>query len=194
MEAKEFFPNVRRELEIMDYHVLKSSGGERRVKANLRVPIAGGRPVSGMPEWTLEARESVIKDRGIHRKVVCELEIEGVTVEFFNSPEVKRRTLLINGSTLKQFSIERVGKDNKADVFLNMVLYAPASKEIADWFYEHLHGYCYAEFDATQAAFSYDGEDQPKEDSQLELPTGDQAPAETDASKPPAKKSAKKKK
>lgn len=194
MEAKEFFPNVRRELEIMDYHVLKSSGGERRIKANLRIPIAGGRPVAGMPEWTLEARESVIKDRGIHRKVVCELEIEGVTVEFFNSPDVKRRTQLINGATLKQFSIERIGKDNKADVFLNLVLYAPASKEIADWFYEHLHGSCFVEFDATQASFSYDGEEKPKDDSQLELPTGDESAAEPERPKPSAKKKAAKKK
>ena len=172
MEATEFFAKVRREVDIQDFHVLRSTGSERRAKINVRMPLGGSQSIVGVPGWVLTARESVMQDRGLHRKVICDLEIEGVTVEFFTTPEAKRRTQILNGATLKQFSVERVGKDEKAEVFLNAICYTPCSEEIVVWLYSHLHESAFVEFDSTQAAFSYDGEksEDEEDDDQPELP------------------------
>jgi hypothetical protein len=174
MEAKDFFPKVRRELDIQDFHVLRSTGSERRVKVNMRMPIGGQQSIIGVPEEVLNARESVMKDRGVQRKVIFELEIEGAAMEFFTTPEAKRRTQMFTGTTLKQFSVERVGKDEKAAVYLNFIAYSPCSEESVVWLYQHLHDSSFAEFDATQATFTYDGEDKEDEDDgQTELPLSD---------------------
>ena len=48
-----FFEKSRREMEIGDFHSLKSRGGERRVKANMRIPLSN-RSTAGIPEWILD--------------------------------------------------------------------------------------------------------------------------------------------
>lgn len=179
MEANEFFKGVRRELQINDFHVLRSTGSERRIKINMRMPLGGGRPVIGLPEWVLDARENVTKDGSPHRKVICEVDIEGVTTEFFTTPESKRRTQVLNGCLVKQFAVERVGKDEKTEVYLNFVGYAPCSEEIVLWMYKHLHESTFAQFDATQASFLYAGEGSDSDADQEELPlVGDEFDAD----------------
>jgi hypothetical protein len=174
MEANEFFKGVRREVEISDFHVLRSTGSERRVKVNMRMPLGGQQSIIGVPEEVLTARESVMKDRGVQRKVIFELEIEGASVEFFTTPEVKRRTQLFTGTTLKQFSVERVGKDEKSAVYLSFIAYSPCSEESVVWLYKYLHDSSFVEFDATQAEFSYGGEaTDDEEDGQESLPLAD---------------------
>lgn len=173
MENNEFFPKVRRELEIMDFHVLRSSGSERRAKTSVRMPLGGNHSIVGVPEVVLAARESVMKDRGIQRKIIFELEIEGETVTFFSTGEVKGKQQTFSGATLKQFSVERVGKDDKAHVYLNFIVYAPTSVEQVSWLYKMLHETTFSEFDSTQAKFSYDEKaDEEEDDGQEELPLG----------------------
>lgn len=180
METADFFPKVRRELEIMDFHVLRSTGSERRAKTSVRMPLGGSQSVIGVPDVILSAREAVMKDRGIQKKIIFELEIEGETVTFFSTGEVKGKQQSFAGATLKQFSVERVGKDEKALVFLNFIIYSPTSVEQVSWLYKMLHETTFAEFDSTQAKFNYDKnadeEDENEDDGQEELPLDGKGP------------------
>lgn len=181
MEAKKFFPEARRAVSIMDFHVLKSSGKELRAKITVRMKIGGGIPMQGVPEWVLEGYQAVVKDKAVHRKILCELEIDGVAVDTFTTPDSKRRTQFWPGCDLKQFSIERIGKDENAGVYLNFVVYTKyvisvePDKDMVIWLVKHMHeDSCFA-FDATQASFLYPGEEKEKgdDDGQENLPLGD---------------------
>lgn len=180
MEMNEFFKDVRREVYISDFHCLETSGSERRVKINCRMPIGASLSVLGLPEWVLNARELVIAEKAIQRKVICDVEIDGIAVEWFTTPEVKKRTQIFNGAKLKQFFIERTGKDEKSDVYLNFFVYAPSTEEMVIWLYRHRSASSFAQFDITQASFSYEGEDPDEsegENQQLPL-VGDDFDAE----------------
>lgn len=171
MEAKQFFPEVRRAVSIMDFHVLKSSGKELRIKVTTRMKIGGGIPMQSVPEWVLEGYQAVVKDKAVHRKILCELEIDGVAIDTFTTPDVKRKTQSWLGCDIKQFTIERIGKDEKAGVYLGFVIYTKyvisqdSDKDLLIWLAKHMHEDSYFSFDATQASFQYPGEEAEKGDN-----------------------------
>jgi len=162
--AVEFFTDSRRETELGDFHSLKTTGNERRVKVAIRLPLSN-RSMVGIPEWISQGHELVVKDNSFYTKTLCkDVRMEGMSVDFFTTDSVKRKMRTLNGCTLYKFSVERIGKEDKAQTYLNFVLYAPCSLEIMQFFYEMQGGTVYAEFDATQAAFSYDAKDEDDEE------------------------------
>lgn len=173
-----FFKN-RREMEIGDFHSLKSRGGERRVKVPVRVPMSN-RPNKGTPEWILDGYQFVVKDDSPYNKTACkDVKFEGMSVSFFTSEDNQRKMAGVGGlnaCTMDRFAIERVGDSEKAEVFLSFVIYAPCSKDIIVWMYDHQGASVFVEFDTTQATLAYDGEeedDEDEDDDQADLPLGE---------------------
>lgn len=159
----EFFRNSRREAELGDFHSLRSTGNERRIKSAMRLPLSN-RPMINLPEWIVQGHELVVKDGGFFTKAACkDVRMEGMTVDFFTTDSVKRKMRTLNGCTLDKFSVERVGKDDKAQTYLNFTCYTPCCLEIMQFFYEMQGSTVFSEFDTTQAAFTYKGEsDEPE--------------------------------
>jgi len=157
----------RRELEFGDFNSLRTNGNERRVKIQMRIPISNHSMV-GMPSWVSQGHEIVVKDKSFYTKAICkDVRMEGMSIEFFSTDTVKRKMRTLNGVTMDKFSVERVGKDDKAQTYLNFIIYCPCSLEIIQWCYETQGATVFAEFDTTQAEFSYKEEE---EDGQEDLP------------------------
>jgi hypothetical protein len=170
------FFTARREMEIGDFHSLKSRGGERRVKVPVRIPMSN-RPTKGIPSWIVDGYSFVVKDESPYTTMQCKkVELEGMSVSFFTSEDSVRKMTGVgglNGCTMNRFVVERVGEGEKAEVFVNFVIYAPCSKEIVVWMYEQQGGSVFVDFDATQATLSYGGEedeDEDEDDGQESLP------------------------
>ena len=158
-----FFNNKRPEIEVGDFHILQSTGQEKRIKLQLRIPISN-RPLTGIPDWIQDGYQFVVKDGSVYRKSITDgVRLEGITVTFFATDKAKQKSILLAGSTMDRFSVEKIGKDDKAMVFLNFVLYAPCTRIIASWAYEQTGTTMFAEFDSTQASFSYSGESEEEE-------------------------------
>jgi hypothetical protein len=172
------FFKTRREMEVGDFHSLKSRGGERRVKAAVKIPMSN-RPNKGTPAWILDGYQFVVKDDSPYNKMVCkDVKYEGMSVSFFTSEDGVRKMAGVGGldsCTMDRFVVERVGDSEKALVFLSFVIYAPCGKDIIGWFYDHQGGTVYAEFDTTQATLSYGGEEdeEDEDDGQEDLPLSD---------------------
>lgn len=168
------FFNARREMEIGDFHSLKTRGGERRVKVKISIPLSN-RSTIGIPEWVLDGYTFVVKDESPYDKTSCKgVKFEGMSVSFFTTDEAKRKMSGVgglNGCTMDKFIIERIGEAEKAEVYISFVIYAPCSKDIIGFFYDHQGATIYSEFDATQATFSYDGE-KDDEDEDGDAPVG----------------------
>lgn len=195
------FYEGRRELEFGDFVSLKTTGNERRVKINMRIPISNHSMV-GMPSWVSQGHEVVVRDKSFYTKAICkDVRMEGMSIDFFSTDTVKRKLRTLNGATMDKFSVERVGKDDKCQTFLNMVVYAPCSLEIIQWCYETQGATVFAEFDTTQAEFSYKGDEEESEDGEIangfDFEPESQAPEDPAADDPrnaPAKRSHHKKK
>lgn len=153
----------RREVEFGDFRSLKTTGNERRVKIDMRIPISNHSMV-GMPSWVSQGHEIVVKDKSFYTKALCkDVRMEGMSLLFFSTDTVKRKMRTLNGATLDKFSVERVGKDDKAQTYLNLIAYCPCSLDIIQWCYESQGATLFVEFDSTQASFSYDGEEEEEE-------------------------------
>lgn len=156
----EFFTDSRRECELGDFHSLQSKGNERRIKVAARLPLSN-RSMVGLPEWVSQGHELVVKDKSYYNKSICkDMRMEGMSIDFFTTDTVKRKSRTLNGCTLDKFSVERVGKDDKSQTFLNFIFYSPCSLEVVQYFYEMQGGTAFVQFDTTQASFSYDGEEE----------------------------------
>lgn len=178
------FYEGRRELEFGDFVSLKTTGNERRVKINMRIPISNHSMV-GIPSWVSQGHEVVVRDKSFYTKAICKgVRMEGMSIDFFSTDTVKRKLRTLNGATMDKFSVERVGKDDKCQTFLNMVVYAPCSLEIIQWCYETQGATVFAEFDTTQAEFSYKGDEEESEDG--EVANGFDFESEAEAPEDPA--------
>jgi len=162
-------------MEIGEFHSLKTRGGERRVKANVSIPLSN-RATAGIPDWILDGFQFVVKDASLYDKTTCKgAKLEGMSIAFFTTDTVKRKMQGVgglNGCTMDKFVVERIGENEKALVYVSFVVYAPCSKDIIGFFYDHQGATIFAEFDTTQANFAYDGEEESEESdsSQTDLP------------------------
>jgi hypothetical protein len=169
------FFKTRREVEIGDFHSLKSKGNERRVKATIRIPLSN-RPTTGIPDWVLDGYQFVVKDASHYTKTNCkDMSLEGMSLDIFTTDTVKRKMLALNACKLDRFSIERVGEEEKAVVYLNVTIYAPTDEEQIVWWFRYQGYNVFVEFDTTQASFAYDGEDADPEAEDAEDVPGDMA-------------------
>lgn len=181
----EFFSGYRREMEIGEYKVLKTAGGEKRIKFDMRLPISN-RPMLGIPGWISEGHELIIKDDSVYDKSTCKgVRLEGMTVTVFSTDTVKSKSILMAGCTMDKFVVQAIGKDDKKQTHLGFVLYAPASKDLAEWSYDHMDATMFAEFDTTQASFSYGGE---AEEDELDASLFDKKEVSEDSTKSAAEK------
>lgn len=163
-QAEVRFFKKRRKMELGDFHSLKSRGGERRIKLQCRVPLSN-RPAAGVPDWIMAGYEFVVKDEFYYDRTNCKgVKLEGMSIDFFTTDEVKGKMRTLNSCTLDRFAVLRVGDNEKAEVYLTFIAYAPCGKEIIAWAYDYQGATVYAEFDATQASLSYGGEDDEDED------------------------------
>lgn len=117
-----------------------------------------------------------MKDDSFYDKTSCKgVRLEGMSLSFFTSDTIQRKMTGVgglNGCDLDRFMLERVGNDEKAQVYLNFVLYTKCSEEIILWYYRQQGASVFVEFDTTQAMFAYEGEDDEKknDDAQPKLP------------------------
>jgi hypothetical protein len=168
------FFTKRREMIVGDFHSFKESEAIRMVRAPMKIPLANRRPTSGIPEWVLKGYEVVVEDDGPYGKMVVRKgrKIEGMTMSFFTTDTVKGKMNAgvkdaisgLGGCSMEKFRIERVGEDDKAEIYFCFELRAPCNPAIILWFYGMQGATVYVEFDATQAAFHYAGEKKEDED------------------------------
>lgn len=155
--AVKFFKK-RREIELGDFHSLKSRGGERRVKIAVRIPLSN-RPTGGTPDWVAREFEHVMKDESAFAKVSgSKMKLEGMSVDFFTTDKIANKMQTLNSCMLSRFVVERIGETEKAEVYLSFDLYAPCGKPIIGWAYDNQGATVFAEFDVTQATLTYGGE------------------------------------
>jgi hypothetical protein len=150
--AASFFPGRTREFIVVDYKPLKSRANEARKKLTVHDPI-GGDSVVGMPAWIGTAYETVAKDngKGHASRVDLDVEMKGMTIEIYATPN-SARELLLTGTTIKNFHVDRVGEEEKAKFFLCYTVYTADSRQLHDWLGTHHQQSAFARFDYTQQA------------------------------------------
>ena len=166
---QDFFPNLRRRVELEDWAPLMNEQGEKRIRLDLLMPLTGeaivGMPHFVAPAWEkMEAQDSAIKD------VPFVTEIEGVTVEAFatdssapmelewgvgldeaqEQEKEKRRKLLLTSSTLRNFKLVRVTREKQKIVGLRFSILTKNDTYLVLWAYKYHGSTFWCQFTETQ--------------------------------------------
>lgn len=195
-EHFEFWPGLRRQVELIDWDPLKNAQSEKRLKLTLLMPLTGT-SLTGMPNFIRNEYECMEKEKSQANDIDIMTELEGVTCEAFSTETSKHpiavETMGIDltkeqlghtqvkftSATLRNFKMVRVTKDKQAIVCLQFNVTLKRDKGLLLWADTYEDAQFWMLFTETQPSIPTP----PKDDKQMLLGDGSKSEGE----KPPAK-------
>jgi hypothetical protein len=167
-----FFPNAKRRITLDGWTPLMNSQDEKRVRFDFDMPLTG-ESFLGMPGFIGGAFESMNKEDSVEKKSTLELELEGITVEFFATDKSPRRHNMLTATTLRSFYLER---DGEGLVHLHFSITVRRDEDLVIWAHKYEGATMWIEFTATQPSLVA-----PKDEKQMKL--GDKPEVDDDTTK-----------
>lgn len=140
-KLQNFFEGRRRKAFLVDYTHLKTKAGESRMKLSLRMPLLNESLV-GMNEAIGEAFTIMAKDTSKVTRTSLNVQLEGMTLECFTTSDTessKKPNVSSTGVKMIRLALDSGGESEKRQINLLVVGYVPASIQLRDWAWEHLH-------------------------------------------------------
>jgi len=177
-----FFPTARKECRMIANGTgpLVNKAGERRIQLSIAMNLSDGKLV-GMPDWIAIPYEMVAKISNGVDKPKSLVQLDGVNVEIYTTPQTAEPTIKLDSCTLRAFVIQRAGKEKAngelADVELHFVLYSSGwVPALWKWIGDNLNATFFALFSGTQMSLSFG---KPKsEDEEIETEEVDPKPSD----------------
>jgi hypothetical protein len=141
---KDFFEGKRRRCTLDDYHQLKSSGNENRMKLMISMPLSN-EPVSGLPDEFTEEYALMEKENSAANFKKIAVEVKSAKFTIFTTDTIKSNVVRTDGCTMNSFRLIGQGAEDKRKVSLDFVVYIPWSDNLHKWCAENLHGAFFCE-------------------------------------------------
>jgi hypothetical protein len=156
---KDFFEGKRRRTTLDDYHQLKSTGNENRMKLMISMPLSN-QPVDGLPdEFTEEYALMEREDSAANFKKIA-VEVKAAKFSIFTTDTIRGHVVRTDGCTLNNFRLIGTGIEEKRKVSLDFTVYIPWSETLHKWCSDTLHGDFFCETVPSQMELQ---EDEPEE-------------------------------
>jgi hypothetical protein len=184
------FEGHRRKASLNAWTHLRTKAGESRIKLDLKLPLLNESLV-GMNGAISEAFSVMAKEDSKIARTNLNVELEGMTLEVFSTEGVQSPAVSSTGVKLLKLALVAAGEGEKRTIDLNMTAYVPASMQLRDWAWDHLHADFHLEGVYSQSEMDFsdipdDGE--PEDDEDEEELDPDNVPATVKPQRP-AKKS-----
>jgi len=141
----QFFPKQKRRLELDRWAPKRNNENEKRVLVEFIMPLTG-QPLRGFPDFLQEAFHLFENEGGPARTLDLSTEMEGMTMEFFDTPTSGRMQILV-AATLRAFELIRVPDGDKFLTALKFNTTVPRSIAILKWLHSFEGMTMWAEFD-----------------------------------------------
>ena len=181
-KLQNFFEGHRRKAFLVSYTHLRTKAGESRIKLELKLPLLN-EPVLGISEAIHEAYSVMAREESKIARSSLNVELEGMTLEAFSTETVKRRAFSSTGVRMTKLALAADGEGEKRELNLLVSAYVPASIELRDWAWIHLHKQFHIEavYSQTEMDFEVDGEDEGDEEPAKPAKAKKSGPAELEA-------------
>ena len=156
-KLKSFFAGNRRKAFLNAWTHLRTRAGESRIKLDLHLPLLN-QSVKGMDDAIGEAFTVMAKDQSKIESTSLNIEMEGFTLDIFSTGESKRRSVSSTGVRFHKLTLVAEGEGENRELNLHIIAYIPASIEVRDWAWTHLHKELYLEAVYSQSEMDFDGE------------------------------------
>jgi hypothetical protein len=163
-----FFPNAPRMLTLKGYDPKLNAENEKRLKLDFIMPL-NDQNYKGAPGQVADAFLAVGKLESGITSVGISSEFEGLTVEFFATPDQQTPVLTIGGATIRSLEVTRpdAAQLNEGDVHLTFNTNVPTTEELLLWAHRNHGATVFARFTATQGTLDL----QPAEHTGDDMPT-----------------------
>jgi hypothetical protein len=189
-KLKSFFNGHRRGATLNTWAHLKTRAGEDRIKLDIHMPLLN-QNLKGMDSAISEAFTVMAKDDSKIERSSLNVELEGFTLDIFATDESKRRSATSTGVRMQKLAVVASGEGERRELELHLVAYIPASIDLRDWAWTHLHKSFWMEAVYSQTELDFDGaeeEEEGEEDGDT-LPLTQPPPGQRVKVMPPAAKS-----
>jgi hypothetical protein len=139
VRLKEFFEGKRRRCTLDDYHQLKSTGNENRMKLMISMPLSNN-PVDGLPTEFSEEYMLMKRQESAANFKKISVEVKAAKFTIFTTDAIKSHVVRTDGCTLNSFRLIGNGVEEKRTVSLDFVVYLPWGDPLHKWCAENLHG------------------------------------------------------
>ena len=195
-KLKNFFNGNRRAANLNAWTHLKTKAGEDQIKLDVRLPLLN-QNLKGMDGAIGEAFAVMAKDESKIERTSLNVELDGMTLDIFATDESKRRAVSSTGVRMQKLALVATGEAEKRELDLHMVAYIPASLDIRDWAWGHLHKSFWLEAVYSQSELDFepeandedeeldpDSEDEPERKAKPKPKSGPKQLAEYHAAQP----------
>lgn len=135
---KDFFEGRRRQCELQDFHVLKNTAGEKRMKLSIIMPLSQ-MPMEGIPDAFVEQFILMEREKSALNFAKISVVLDGASFSVFSTDTTATSVLNVNAATLQDFRLIGEGSEEKRKVSLEFIAYLPATVKLKDWSFDHLH-------------------------------------------------------
>lgn len=120
-----FFPKRRVRVELTDWAPKRNTQGEKRVRLDFTIPLIDEARNGEIPAWLLRPLDAMEVPESVQNKTKLEVELDGVTIELFDTPKAARRTELFTAATLTDFFLVQVTRDKQSYPALTFCVNVP---------------------------------------------------------------------
>jgi hypothetical protein len=170
-KLESFFEGRRRKAFLVAWTHLKTKAGESRIKLDLRLPLLTESQV-GMNREISDAFLVMAKDDSTMERSSLNVLLEGMTLDIFTTSDPKASKHPLVSSTgvrmVKLAIVQAAGEDEKREVNLQMTAYVPASIQLRDIAWEHLHSAFGIEAVYSQTEMDFEAEEESSEEEESE--------------------------
>lgn len=108
-----FFPKRRVRVELTDWAPKRNAQGEKRARLDFTIPLIDEARVGEMPAWLLRPLDAMESPDSVQKKTKLDVELEGVTLELWDTPKSAKRAKLLAAATLSDFYLVEVTRDGE---------------------------------------------------------------------------------
>lgn len=152
----QFFPGVRRKIELADWVPLLNEQDERRIRFDLVMPLTG-QSYAAMPSFVAPAYEQMEKEGSSIKDSDLLTSIEDITLELYATDQSgplevewgigldeteakekeKKRKLLLTHCTLRNFKLIRIKRGEDQEVALRFSTTTRSTRGLAAWAHDY---------------------------------------------------------
>lgn len=141
-----FFPKRKVRVELSDWTKKRNSQDEKRVRLDFTVPLIDDAREGVLPSWLMSPLASFESKDSVESKTKLEVELDGVTLELWDTPKSPARSQLFAAAQLSDFYLVRGTRDGSTVLSLIFTTNVKRTFDVLKWCDRYESSYMWVEF------------------------------------------------
>ena len=171
-----FFPKRQVRAYLKGWVPKNNAEGEKRIRLDFEIPMLDEARDGMIPGWIINELNAMEAEGSKGKDSDFDTVLEGITLDFFDTPNAPHRSLLLSAATLDGFFLTRTQRDGKT--FIALAFNTNVKRDHSTLFWADKYEKCYLWVEATLSSPEMPSKPAPGE--QMTIADATAAPAKTE--------------